>query len=136
MTRLLLSLLLGAFLASAQAHTDEWMDSHASAHGGTTRMAGALHLELVRAATPTVYVTDHAGRAQDTDGARATLSIEQAEGRHEVQLLPAGENRLVAAPGVTLDAAVPVVLFIQLKDAPAETARFAPKSASREPPPH
>ena len=132
MQKRLTGLLLAFALSGAHAHSDEFMAKMVAPHGGTIRMAGAVHLELVRGDSPSVYVTDHASREQDTAGAHGTLRIESAEGTREVPLEPAGGNVLRAAAGEKLDADTPVVVFVQLKGAQAETARFLPKPAKAE----
>ena len=133
------ALLLGALLAGlggpGAAHDDAWMDRQSTPHGGVLRMAGALHLELVRAPSPMVYVTNHAGQPQATTGAEGTLAVERADGRQEVALQVAGDNALKPVAPITLAPTDTVVLFVKLAGAQAETARFGPAKSTPAPAP-
>lgn len=123
--RLLGAVLVGA-LGTAVAHDDAWMDRQITPNGGMLRMAGALHLELVRTPAPAVYVTNHAGQALDTAAAEGWLVLERDGAQQEVSLRPAGTNALKPASPVTLTPDEPVVLTVKLAGAQAETARFVP----------
>ena len=133
------ALLLGALLAGlagpGAAHDDAWMDRQSTPHGGVLRMAGALHLELVRAPSPMVYVTNHAGQPQATIGAEGTLAVERADGRQEVALQVAGDNALKPVAPIALAPTDTVVLFVKLAGAQAETARFGPAKSTPAPAP-
>jgi len=123
---LLSALLLAGLAGTGAAHDDAWMDRQRAPNGGMLRMAGALHLELVRTPAVVVYVTNHAGQAQDTAGAEGTLAVERDGARQEVRLQPAGTNGLKPAAPLTLTADEAVVLFVKLAGQQAETARFVP----------
>ena len=122
----LLGMALAGVLSTAVAHDDAWMDRQITPNGGMLRMAGALHLELVRTPATAVYVTNHAGQALDTAGAEASLAIERDGARQEISLHPAGTNVLKPASPLTLAPDEPVVLSVKLAGAQAETARFVP----------
>ena len=127
---LLLGGLLMGLAGTVAAHDDAWMGRQVAPNGGVLRMAGALHLELVSTPATAIYVTNHAGQAQDTAGAVGTLAVERAGARQEVALQPAGANVLKPASPVTLTADDAVVLFVKLAGQQAETARFVPRQAS------
>ena len=74
---LLLGGLLMGLAGTVAAHDDAWMDRQVAPNGGVLRMAGALHLELVSTPATAIYVTNHAGQAQDTAGAVGTLAVER-----------------------------------------------------------
>ncbi|MGE0387256.1 MAG: hypothetical protein AB7Q97_21230 [Gammaproteobacteria bacterium] len=118
-------MLLVLCLPRAFAHSDEYFDSRPSAHGGQTRMAGPVHIELVRGTDElTLYVTDHADRPQITAGGQAALRFPAQDVR--VDLKPDGENRFTAPwpAGVPRDAVA--VAFVRLADAAAQSATFDP----------
>lgn len=98
-----LTLTLGsAFAPWVQAHDNAYLDAQTAPHGGTLRMAGPYHLELVQSAdkahtgqnTVRVYVTDHAGQAIPTRGAKGRVLGGPGKGSQIAALLPAGENAL------------------------------------------
>lgn len=119
--------LLGALHGvGARAHSDEYFDTRPSAHGGQTRMAGPIHIELVIAGTTaTLYITDHADQPQITAGGKARLRIEGLD--TQVELAPAGDNRYTGTLPRVLAAGTPVVAFVQLAGSDAQTARFGSK---------
>lgn len=125
LTACVLSLALG-FASAARAHTDEYLDTLPSPHGGLVRMAGPLHLELVVVAKAVeVYVTDHAGAPRPTEDGKARVRI-GSEGA-VTELRPAGANRFAAtlAEPPPLDAEF--TLFVKLSDEDAQSARFSPR---------
>ncbi len=64
------------------------------AHGGVIAKAEPLEVELVATTTKlTLYVMDH-GKAVDTKGATAKLTLLAGIEKGEAALAPAGENRL------------------------------------------
>lgn len=126
----LLGLWLACVAGTAFAHDDAWMDRQQAPNGGKLRMAGPLHLELVRAPAAAVYVTDHAGQALDTAGAEGTLALERDGESRTVILQSAGANLLKPASPLRLAADEPVVLSVKLAGAGVETARFAPPGSS------
>lgn len=113
----------------AYAHSDEYFDTRPSAHGGQTRMAGPVHIELVRSGTAvTLYITDHADQPQATAAGKARLRIEGSD--VQVQLAPAGDNRFTGTLPDTVAADTPIVAFVQLAGGDAQTARFGPKASA------
>jgi len=123
---------------SAFAHSDEYFDSRPSAHGGQTRMAGPIHLELVTGAQEvTVYITDHADRPQATAGGKAVLRVPARGVR--LDLAPAGDNAFRAPLATALPVDVEIVVFVRLGGAEPQAARFGPAVApkvSNEPAAH
>lgn len=109
------------------AHSDEYFDGRTSAHGGRTRMAGPIHVELVTDAdTATLYITDHADRPQPTAGGRALLRV-PARGLR-LELVPAGDNAFTARLPSALPPDATVIAFVKLVNLDAQVARFAPKA--------
>ncbi|MDQ5925401.1 MAG: hypothetical protein QG554_343, partial [Pseudomonadota bacterium] len=105
-----LTLTLGsAFAPWVQAHDNAYLDAQTAPHGGTLRMAGPYHLELVQSAdkahtgqsTVRVYVTDHAGQAIPTRGAKGRVLGGPGKGSQIAALLPAGENAPTARATTT-----------------------------------
>lgn len=119
----LLGVALGG-IPEALAHSDAYLDSLPSPHGGQVRMAGPLHLELVvQGAAVEVYVTDHAGAARSTRDAKALLRTTQdAAG---IALRPTGENRFVGALPAPASAAAEFTLFVRLPGEDAQSANFS-----------
>lgn len=111
--------------SSVFAHSDEYFDSRPSAHGGQTRMAGPIHLELVAGAQAvTVYITDHADRPQPTAGGKAVLRVPARKLR--LDLAPSGENAFSAPLAAALPTDTEIVVFVRLAGAEAQAARFGP----------
>ena len=115
--------------APAWAHSDDYFDSHPSAHGGQTRMAGPIHIELVTQGTQlTLYITDHAGKGQPSAGGKAALRIGDAEPR--IELAPGPDNTFTGTLPAPLAAGTIVVAFVQLAGAETQTARFGTPAAA------
>ncbi|MBI4692870.1 MAG: hypothetical protein HY749_02515 [Gammaproteobacteria bacterium] len=131
-------LAIGALACALQgapvwAHSDDYFDSHPSAHGGQTRMAGPIHIELVAQGTQvTLYITDHAGKARPSAGGKAALRLGDAEAR--IELAPGPDNTFTGTLAAPLAAETIVVAFVQLAGAETQTARFgkAPAANARE----
>lgn len=122
-----LTLLSFAVAAPSFAHSDEYLDTIATPHGGQMRMAGAYHFELVVSADAlTVYVTDHAGMPVATTGAAGTATVLAGGERASVTLQPAGDDQLRGSGQFVLDPAMRVVLNITLPGQSAQQARFTP----------
>jgi hypothetical protein len=116
-----------AFAGQTSAHSDEYLDTIATPHGGQMRMAGAYHFELVVSADAlTVYVTDHAGMPVATTGAAGTATVLAGGKRASVTLQPAGADQLRGSGQFILDPAMRVVLNITLPGQSAQQARFTP----------
>lgn len=124
-----------AWPAGAMAHTSEELAARLGAHGGRLQATGQYHVELlVGPGQVQVWVTDHADRAQPTEGATATAMLVYPGATVAVPLQPAGENRLAASDArlkAGVDARVSLVLTMK-GQAPAQ-ARFvlAPAGAAK-----
>lgn len=128
--KLITSLLTAAALAFAGltfAHSDEYLDTITTPHGGQMRMAGMHHFELVvEQGTLTVYLTDHADQPVASADASGSATVLVGKNRSTIPLTPTGDNRLTGKGEFTLDAAMRVVLSISVAGQPAEQARFTP----------
>ena len=114
---------------SAWAHTDEYLATVATPHGGQLRMAGPYHLELVaRDKEVVVYVTDHGDKEIGTEGgvAKATLQIGKAKTRTSVELAPAGGNTLKGSGDFVVKPETVIVVFVKLPGQEPQSARFTP----------
>lgn len=124
----------GLIATTAFAHTDEYLDTQPTPHGGQMRMAGPLHYELVvardgkatRDNPVVVHVTDHAGNKVPTAGASGTAMILAGKERVTVKLLPDGENRLKGSGNYASTPDMKVVVSVTLPGKPPEQARFTP----------
>ena len=108
----------------AMAHTDEFLDTQKSPHGGQVRMTDTHHLELViKDKDITVYVMNHGNEAQPSVGMTATATVLSGETKVEVKLEPAEENLLKGSGDFNISDDMKVLLSVT--PAPM-TARFAP----------
>jgi hypothetical protein len=120
-------LLALALSPAAWAHSDEYLDTLKTPHGGQLRMAGAFHYELVvKPDAITVYVTDHADSKQDTKGASGTATVLSGRTKASIKLAPAGDNTLKGAGKFDLDPEMKVVVSITMAGKQPEQARFTP----------
>ncbi len=118
----------------ARAHDDAYLDAQKTPHGGQLRMAGAQHLELVlvkdspsvRDNPIVVYVTDHAGQIQSTQGATGTITLLSGKTKVTAALQPDGENRLKGVARYGSTPGIKAVVSVQLKGQAAQQARFTP----------
>lgn len=123
----LLAIAILAVAGPASAHSDDYLDSIATPHGGQMRMAGAYHFELVvEPGTLTVYLTDHADRPIASAGTNGSATVLVGKNRSTIPLAPAGDNRLTGQGEFVMDPAMRVVLNITLPGQPAAQARFTP----------
>jgi hypothetical protein len=132
---------LGALLAaaliglggSAQAHTDDWFDTHATPHGGQVRMAGPYHLELMpqQSGEVLVYVTDHGDTAIPTAGWTAQVVSLSGGKKTRIALKPAGANTLRGKGSVP--AGAQLVLSVVPKAGEEYSARFELAPAAQKP---
>lgn len=96
-------------------------------HGGVVAEAGDLDFELVaRADSLTLHVRDH-GKAVPMQGASAKLTLLAGTERSEVQLAPAGADRLAAKGGFKLGPGTKVVAAVTLPGRKPTNVRFALK---------
>lgn len=132
MNKAMVTVLLGAVLALAQpvgAHTDDYLDTVATPHGGQLRMAGPYHLELVAKDKALIlYVTDHGDNPISTDAGmgKATLQLGKAKARTTVKLEPAGDNVFKGSGEFTVKPQSVIVVFLKLPGQEAQSARFTP----------
>jgi hypothetical protein len=93
-------------------------------YGGVVAEAGAFQGELVNGPKGAVlYVTDH-GQPVPTAGASAKLVVLAGAQRSELELAPAGDNRMAAPDGRTLAAGSKAVATVKLKDGRSGALRF------------
>ena len=130
MNKTMAAVLLGmAITLPTWAHTDDYLDTLTTAHGGQLRMAGPYHLELVAKDKEMVlYVTDHGDNPVKTEGgtAKATIQIGKGKAGTTVKLEPAGENQMKGLGEFTLKPASVIVVFVKLAGDEAQSARFTP----------
>ena len=130
MNKTMAAVLLGmAITLPTWAHTDDYLDTLTTAHGGQLRMAGPYHLELVAKDKELVlYVTDHGDNPVKTEGgtAKATIQIGKGKAATTVKLEPAGENQMKGLGEFTLKPASVIVVFVKLAGEEAQSARFTP----------
>lgn len=120
MVSLVLALTFGTAPGMALAHGESRPQ-----HGGLVREAGHLTFELVRGAdgtaTTTIYLADH-DKPVDTSGMSGRLSILSGKERSEVDLRPAGGNRLQA--DIALPADARLIATIALDNGKTLSVRF------------
>jgi hypothetical protein len=130
MNKTVVAILLGmAITLPTWAHTDDYLDTLTTAHGGQLRMAGPYHLELVAKDKEMVlYVTDHGDNPVKTDNgtAKATIRIGKGGAVTTVKLEPAGENQMKGLGEFTLKPESVIVVFVKLAGDEAQSARFTP----------
>ncbi len=130
MNKTVVAILLGmAITLPTWAHTDDYLDTLTTAHGGQLRMAGPYHLELVAKDKELVlYVTDHGDNPVKTEGgtAKATIQIGKGKAGTTVKLEPAGENQMKGLGEFTVKPASVIVVFVKLAGDEAQSARFTP----------
>jgi hypothetical protein len=111
------------------AHTDDYLNTLTTAHGGQLRMAGPYHLELVAKDKELVlYVSDHGDSPVKTEGgtAKATIQIGKGKAVTTVKLEPAGENQMKGLGEFTVKPENVIVVFVKLAGDEAQSARFTP----------
>ena len=130
MNKTMAAVLMGmAITLPTWAHTDDYLDTLTTAHGGQLRMAGPYHLELVAKDKEMVlYVTDHGDNPVKTEGgtAKATIQIGKGKAGTTVKLEPAGENQMKGLGEFTLKPESVIVVFVKLAGDEAQSARFTP----------
>ena len=130
MNKTIAAVVLGmAITLPTWAHTDDYLDTLTTAHGGQLRMAGPYHLELVAKDKELVlYVTDHGDNPVKTENgtAKATIQIGKGKVGTTVKLEPAGENQMKGLGEFTLKPESVIVVFVKLAGDEAQSARFTP----------
>ena len=100
---------------------------HSPKHGGVVAEAGDLDFELVaRADSLTLHVRDH-GKAVTMQGASAKLTLLAGTERAEVQLAPAGTDRLEAKGAFKVGPGTKVVAAVTLPGRKTANVRFVLK---------
>jgi hypothetical protein len=81
---------------AALAHSNEYLATLKGPNGGMLRMAEMYHFELgINRGEARIFVTDHRGEPQSTEGASGTLRLLSKGGAFTLALRPAGDNALV-----------------------------------------
>jgi hypothetical protein len=126
MKLLRISLLTLTLAASSYtfAHTDAFLDSQPSPHGGQVRMTDTYHLELViKDKDVTVYVMDHANNPVISNGMTGSATILSGETKTEIKLEPSPDNILKGTGDFKNSDDMKVAVTVN--PAP-QTARFTP----------
>ena len=119
-TKYLLAVVALSLPAMAYAHGD----APKPKHGGIVVESRDIEYELVpKADSIALYVEDH-GQKVDTKGASAKVTLLNGGEKSEVQLAPAGENKLEAKGSFKVAAGTKAVSVMMLPGKPAATARF------------
>jgi len=85
------------------------------------------HLELVvKPNEVTVYLTDHAGKSQPTQGASGTATVLSGKTKTSVPLAPAADNVLKGSGKFELAPDMKVVISVTLPGQTPLQARFTP----------
>ena len=115
----------------ASAQSDAPAVKPHAAHGGDLRLAGPLWLELVVAkGTLAVYVMERTGKAVNTVGGKGQAGVHTDGKATQVDLQPAGENRLEGHAKFSLKATTVVFVTIDLQHEKPHRAVFRPLSAN------
>jgi hypothetical protein len=102
------------------------------AHGGDVRLAGPYWLELVASkGTLTLYVTDRAGNPVDSVGGKGKAGLHTDGKATQVELRPAGDNRLEGKGRLTLKPTTVVFVTVDLRGQKPHRTVFRPLAASR-----
>lgn len=123
----LCAMLLGA--VPVEAHSAKRSDPVKAIHGGQSLSAGPYHLELVaKHGELILYVTDHSDNAISTDGVRAKATIQHGleKANIQIELEPAGDNRLKGTGEFTINPDTGIIVFFKLPEQEAYAARFTP----------
>jgi len=127
-TALILSLLATPL---AYAHSDEYLDSQPTPHGGQMHMAGPYHFELLAKRNElTVYLTDHAGTKIPSNGANGSATVLSGKTKAAVKLQPSGDNALKGSGQFELAPDMKVVVSVTMPGKAPEQARFTPQAAT------
>lgn len=97
---------------------------HAPKYGGVVKEVGEIQYELVaKTDVITLYVEDH-GKKIDTAGATSKVTLLTGKEKSDVQLTPAGDNKLEAKGTFNVKPGTKAVMVIKLNGKPSATARF------------
>ncbi|GIZ51914.1 hypothetical protein [Noviherbaspirillum aridicola] len=96
-------------------------------YGGVLAEVKGTQYELVaKSDSITIYVDDH-GKKVSTTGATGKATLLNGSEKTEVNLAPAGENRLEAKGTFKVDKGTKVVAVVSLQGKPAQSVRFTVK---------
>lgn len=96
-------------------------------YGGVLAEVKGTQYELVaRPDSITIYVDDH-GKKVSTTGATAKATLLIGSEKTEVNLAPAGENKLEAKGTFKVDKGTKVAAVVSLQGKPAQSVRFTVK---------
>jgi hypothetical protein len=96
-------------------------------HGGVMSEAKDLNFELVAEnGKAAVYILDH-GAPVPTSNASGKLTVMNGTQKTEVELKPAGDNKLISGSDVTLGKGTKVIASVTLADKRNVSVRFALK---------
>lgn len=102
------------------------------AHGGDVRLAGPFWLELVASkGALTLYVTDRAGKPVDSVGGKGKAGLHTDGKATQLELRPAGGNRLEAKGRLNLKPTTVVFVTVDLRGERPHRTVFRPLAASR-----
>lgn len=130
--RIMTLVLLSAMVMSSQlarAHTDEYLATVATPHGGQLRAAGPFHLELVaKDGELTVYVTDHGDIPIPVQGGHGKANIQAGKDgeRKAVILVPENGNIMRASGEFKITPDTSIAVFIAIPGYETQGARFTP----------
>jgi hypothetical protein len=100
-------------------------------HGGDVRLAGPYWLELVaNRSALTVYVTDRAGNAVDAAGGKGKAGLHTDGKATQVELRPAGGNRLEGKGRLSLKPTTVVFVTVDLRGQKPHRTVFRPLATS------
>ena len=117
----LLGLAATAFAAGEHSHDTK------PQHGGVVSTASDMDFELVaKADGVTLYVRDH-GKAANTQGAAAKLTLLSGSEKSEVALAPTGDNKLEAKGSFKVGAGTKAVATVTMAGKKPVNVRFAMK---------
>lgn len=114
------------YAGSAAAHGTEGLAAQTGPHGGALRVAAQYHLELkIDQARVRLWVTDHDGEPQATDGATGRATVVAGGRRIDVVLSPTGRNALLGKHAGLDDARkTRVVVSLSMPGVAPAQARF------------
>lgn len=116
-----------ALLSSSGALAAGGHDEHKPQYGGVVTEVKETQYELVaKLDSVAIYVDDH-GKKVDTKGASAKATLLNGSEKTEVNLVPAGENKLEAKGTFKVDKGTKVVAVVSLQGKPAQSVRFTLK---------
>jgi len=123
-----LGLILAVSLSTlTQAHDDKWLDQQVAPNGGQLRMAGLYHLELVvKADSVHMYLSDHAGQAQDAAGTSVDLTLLANKKAQKAKLTPSGKSVLMAKGQFPTNEDLQVIAVLNVPNQAPVSAKFTP----------